>query len=318
MPSEELVKEIEEAAEQVSAEHEQELAEAREDGEQKVAFGGVEVEYKEGFNHLDESQQEADDTGEEDSEADDTATESDSKEDDDTEASEDTEGETERQEDLPATPDLSDEVLARAIKAGMSLGDALTFPNEAALDRVVSAVENAAKPADQKRDEDDTDPFAALKLDPEKFEPEVVEMFDSMRKALQSQQEQIQEFRQQQEHIVQSGQMAAAREVEQWFDGQVESLGEDFVDALGTGGHSSLDRGSPQYAKREQIAEHMSVLLAGYQAQGQNAPPREDVFNMAARFVLADKYQEVHEKRLAGDLAKRKGAHLQRVNRSKS
>jgi len=318
MPSEELAREIEEAAEQVAAEHEEELKELRD--EQGDEQGG-ETDTKTGDTQED---QVSDDTGEEDSGESGITSESEPDDGDvddiqDGEADGESEEQGSEQLEPSPVPNFSDEVLSRAINVGLSLGKALSFPDEAALDRVVSTAEQAIAQADSKEaKQDDVDPFAALKLDPERYEPEVVEMFDKMREVLQGQQQQIEGFKQQQEQIAQSSQMAAAREVEQWFDKQVESLGEDFVDTLGTGGHNSLDRGSPQFVKREQIAEHMSVLLAGYQAQGQQAPPREELFETAARSVLADKYQELHEKRLAGDLARRKGAHLQRVNRSKA
>jgi hypothetical protein len=224
----------------------------------------------------------------------------------------------------PSVPELSDEILSRAIGAGMTLTDALSFPDEAALDRVLSVAEQAAKPADQKGTAAVEDPFAELKLDPEKYEPEVVEMMDRVTKVLKNQHEQIQNFKQtqqafeqKQEEAARAGQMAAAQEIEQWFDKQVEGLGEDFADALGTGGYLSLDRGSSQFAKRSEIADQMSVLMAGYQAQGLDAPPREEVFNAAAGLVLRDEHRKVHEKKLAGDLEKRASQHIQRAGGSK-
>jgi hypothetical protein len=38
------------------------------------------------------------------------------------------------------------------------------------------------------------------------------------------------------------------------------------------------------------------------------------MFDTAARLVLADKYQELHEKSLAGKLEKRAGQHIQRAS----
>jgi hypothetical protein len=108
--------------------------------------------------------------------------------------------------DEPSVPELSDEILARAIGAGMTLSDALSFPDEAALDRVVSAAERVVKPADQKGTaaEKEEDPFAELKLDPDKYEPEVVEMMDRVTKVLKNQHEQIQDFKQTQETFKQT------------------------------------------------------------------------------------------------------------------
>jgi hypothetical protein len=74
-----------------------------------------------------------------------------------------------------------------------------------------------------------------------------------------------------------------------------------------------LDRGSPQFAKREAIAGQMAVLISGHEAQGQEPPPREEVFNVAARIVLREEFQAVHDKELSGGLAKQAGQHIQRA-----
>jgi hypothetical protein len=228
--------------------------------------------------------------------------------------------------DESSVPELSDEIITRAIKAGLSLSDAVSFPSEAALERVVATAERAAKPAVQKDTvaEETPDPFAELKLDPEKYEPEVVEMFEKVTGVLKSQHEQIQGFKQAQEALEQAqneaakaDQLVAAQEIEAWFDTAIKGLGKDFIDALGEGDYSSLDLGSSQFANRGKIAEKMSVLLGGYIAQDLAVPSREDIFKDAVEIVLRDEIQKIHEKKLAGDLKKQAGQHIQRAGGSK-
>ena len=220
----------------------------------------------------------------------------------------------------PVKPTISDSALTKAVYCGLSLEDARQFPSEQALLRVVASMD-AAKQFAPKAEEKvaDEDPLAGLpKLDPEVYEPEVIKMFDALVGVVKKQQEAINSFQSQHEQSARHGQESAAREVEQWFDKQVSSLGKDFEEALGTGGYGTLDRGSEQFARRDKIANQVAVLIGGYRASGQQAPPREEVFDAAARLVLRDEYQKVYEKNLTGDLAKRSSQHVNRAGGQKT
>lgn len=221
---------------------------------------------------------------------------------------------------------VSDSTLARAVNVGISVADARELSpglleqiiqgREAELDEVDNDVRKIQDSPDEK-----IDIFAGLpKLDPEVHDQEVIKAFDSFSDVLRKQNETIKELQDQQAqaafnaHEENDAALAAAgSEVERFFDKQVKELGDDFSGALGTGAYKAMDRGSPQFAKREAIAGQMSVLLSGYEAQGLRAPPREEVFDIAARIVLKDEFQEVHEKKLSGELFSRSTQHIQRT-----
>lgn len=219
-------------------------------------------------------------------------------------------------------PQFSDEVLERALTVGLHVSDALSFPSEDRLSQFVSKMEQrdaVIDDAELKGKAEETpgekkDLFADLpKLDPEVSDPEVIRMFDQLTNAAKQQAETIEELRGQQGATSLVAQEAAGREVTRWFDSEVKNLGEDFTEALGNGDYDSLDRGSSQFANCEKIANQMSIMFAGYEAQGLESPPREQVFDAAARFVLQDEYQKVHEKKLAGDLETQASQHIQRT-----
>lgn len=222
------------------------------------------------------------------------------------------------------TESLSDAILERAIRVGISLVDAKAFPSEAALSRVVESFEKMDEDSfktqqEETATEESTGPLDGLPtLDPEKFEPEVVEAFDALKEVIQQQQEAIQEMRSQQEQTHQSAMNAAGQELEQWFDGQVSALGDDYKEALGDGGLRSLNQGSSQFAKRDAIANQMAVLINGYEASGQPIPPREEVFSMATKLVLSDEMQRINEQKLSGELGKRATQHVNRANGRKA
>jgi hypothetical protein len=214
----------------------------------------------------------------------------------------------------PTAVALSNDALTRAVRAGISLDDAHSFTNEAALLRVVERMEAAVKPITPPVEAPPEDLFAGIPvLDPEEYEPEVIAAFESLKKVIQKQQQDIQQFKDQTSHIARSSQEAHAAEVASWFDSKIAGLGEDFNDTLGTGATMALTPGSPQALKRDSIATTAAALLQGYRATGQKVPPRDEVFDAAARIVLKDEYIQAHEKRLSSELAKRSTQHLARA-----
>lgn len=219
----------------------------------------------------------------------------------------------------PAKQPISDSVLTQAVQAGFSLEEARLFGSESVLKSAVNRVIEASKknePATELPEAEDI--FKDLpKLDPESYEPEVIKAFESLTAVMKKQQEMIQGLQANNRNTMQLQQDAASHEVEQWFDKQITSLGDDFKDALGSGGYSSLDRASPQFAKREAIANQAAVLLAGYKAAGQNAPDRDSVFQAAAKLVLMDEFQKVREKKISKDLEKRSAQHINRASGGK-
>ena len=111
---------------------------------------------------------------------------------------------------------------------------------------------------------------------------------------------------------------ASRQEVANWFDSEVDKLGEDFSEALGKGPYGSLPPGSAQHERRSDIAHQTAVLLAGYDAIGQTPPPREQVFEAAAKMVLQKEFATISERSVAGKLSKRSRQHISRVSGKKT
>jgi len=217
---------------------------------------------------------------------------------------------------------ISDELLERALDVDISMADARSLPLES-LERIIEARERtiAAEIEAEERASVDVqskeaeDPFSDFpKLDPEVHDTDVIKSFEKVMEITKQQYETIQALQRQQEDISLATQAREAAEVEKWFDKQVAGLGEEFSEALGVGDYRSLSQGSSQYANREKIANQLSVLLSGYAAQGLEAPPREELFNTAARLVLHKEYQAIDNKKLASDLEKQASQHIQRAS----
>lgn len=211
-------------------------------------------------------------------------------------------------EPIASTPSrLSDEVLTRAARAGLSVSDAREFGSEAALLRVVDSMEAKAAPGAK------DDPLDSLpKLDPEQYDEDVIKTFDTLKDVVRGQRDQIELLMSGQTHREQMIQNGVTQELEQWFDGSIEKLGEDFAITLGKGGHASLKPGSSQLAKRESIADQIGILKAGYEAAGREAPSRDELFNTATRSILGDEFQTIRDRKITDELKSRRKQHIAR------
>jgi len=205
----------------------------------------------------------------------------------------------------------SDDLVERAVRAGFSLGDAKAFPSDGALESACSVIETREK-ADDGQEEEDQLTTLLGKLNPEEFEPEALEVLTALANEVRSQRDKIGVLESGHERVQQTGRVAAEREVELWFDGQVANLGEDYVEALGSGAHAAFDQGSPQLAKREAIAQRMAVMIAGHNAVGGKVPSRETLFSDAVRTELADEFAAIDKRRLQAKLKARSGQHIAR------
>ena len=226
----------------------------------------------------------------------------------------------------PQQPSFQRESLVRAMSNGLTLSEARSFGSDEELNYFSGRLELNARSVESKQNQKEqevVDPFADLpKLDPESFDPEVVEMFDKLVGIVKDQHTTIQDYSTQQEQFqnqyFETSQVANQTEVETWFDSQVENLGDNFKDVLGEGKYNALDKGSPHFKNRDAIANQMSVLLAGYNAQGFPIPPREEVFGMATRSVLSEKFSELKNNELSDKLKEQSKQHIQRANKSSS
>jgi hypothetical protein len=210
-------------------------------------------------------------------------------------------------------PTISDAVLTEAIRAGLTIEEAREFGSDKLLMRAIDMVRAVAVKSITEPKAEAKDPLAGFPvLDPEQFEPEVIKAFDALKGIVKQQYDSIQALQSQREQSSQVSQADTAREIEGWFDGQVEKLGEDFKESLGKGAYSAMDKSSAQFVKRDELAGQMAILATGYKASGKPMPPREKIFEQAAKMVLSDEYQKNYEKKLSADLGKREKQHINR------
>ena len=215
-------------------------------------------------------------------------------------------------------PVISEGVLGLAIQSGFSVAEAQTFGSDQTLLTAIQIIGKKSTPVAEENKEKQTSLLSDLpKLDPEQYEPEAIETFNKMKDAIQKQQETIEQLVQGTQQFQENQAAQNEREITAWFDGKVTGLGKQYEKALGEGSHGSLNQGSSQYAKREEIADHISLMAAGYTSTGREVPSLDTLFEQATKFVLQDEMSEVKEKELSNRLRKRATQHINRAGSEK-
>ena len=211
---------------------------------------------------------------------------------------------------------ISDRVIERAGKLGFSPEDIASFGTERALVTACVMMEqmqrNVQQPQKEEKQEEKEDDYSDLGVNLDEFDQDTVKLIKRFSDQINAQAKEIETLKAGQSQFVEAGYAAQAAEVERWFDNQIESLGEEFHESLGKGQYKTLNRQSPQFQKREAIAEQIAVLLAGYASVGKEPPPREDLFKQAVGSVLADDVKRIEEGKLQSSLNKRSKQHVSR------
>ncbi len=229
---------------------------------------------------------------------------------------------------IESLPQIGDELLTRAAQAGIPLAHARRFENEESLLGAVEHYEKAWKQAEADAAPVKKDPLSELpKLDPDVHDPQVIAQFDRLTDIIKQErevgqtevkavQDRLQAMEDLQADAISAADNAKNVESAKWFNGQISSLGKNFQEVLGEGDTASLNLQSQQYENRGKIVEQLFILESGYEAQGIEIT-RDELFEKAARSVLQDEFQQVHEKKLSGKLEKRAGQHISRAGGQK-
>ena len=209
--------------------------------------------------------------------------------------------------------------MSLAVQAGLSIADANSFSDDQTLLKVIQIANQTTQRLigkDEPAKEEEKQQVPLLddlpKLDPEQYEPEAIETFNKMREAIQKQQEVIDQLVQGTQKFQENQAVQNEREIESWFDQRVAGLGKNYETALGQGSYGNLNQGSSQIAKRDEIAEHISLMAAGYESTGRKSPSLDALFDQATKFILQDEMNGVKEKQLSDRLGKRAKQHIAR------
>lgn len=194
---------------------------------------------------------------------------------------------------------VTDDLIERAVKAGLSLKDAQSMTDPELLTRVVERIESTQKPADEKppagekkddaQDDDASDPLDGIPdLDPEEYDEKIVAGFKAMKDIIKLQRQEL-----------------SAMKTRSGGDGdaitkQLQKLGQDYADAAPAGS-----------GERAELEKKLRVLKAGYKAAGEEIA-ENDLFAEAAKMVLGDVVDEGKTASKADQVAARKKLHLGR------
>ncbi len=212
-------------------------------------------------------------------------------------------------------PSVPDELIERAVKAGMTIADARSFKDADALGRTCSLLEAKAESgtpdekgeqgdgADEKEDKELVELIGKIpELDPDLYDEKVIEVVSAMREVSKALATRAQALK------LENAELRKARSGDEsltWMDSQVTGMGKAYEDAL-----------KAEPAKRAELQEKFTVLEAGYKAAGKEVT-RESVFQEAATLVLKDAAAKAEEAERAEALKKRSKQHINRPGGSR-
>ncbi len=207
-------------------------------------------------------------------------------------------------QDKEAASSLSEELVAKAKKLGISDADLALYKTPQQLERLCSLLEpKAAKePAKEDKQEPRTsaDPAGEFKveLDPDLYDPDLC-------KAIQSTADQINSLKNALGSVMQMVHRQSEHSFERTFEGLVSELGDGFSQTLGKGGLEEIGTDSEFFKNRCKVIEEMNAIATGYDHTGKPVPPVKQLFQRAVNSIFGDTIKKNTRKEIAGQLQKR-------------
>jgi hypothetical protein len=213
-------------------------------------------------------------------------------------------GEEEEQDDPEQSAEVSDDLLTRAVRAGLSLKEAREIGSPAALERTVQILEERTGGGDSTDEgegadeEEEADPLDAIPdLDPEEYDENIVKGFKTLKDLVREQRETISK-------LSENGRQAEGQDMTDWFDGRVSGLDRELTKVLGKGTRREIDPGGDEFAARAKLAEQVQVLASGYESRGIQKS-RDELFDEAVRIAFPDEFKQSEQRKVSEKLGKR-------------
>jgi hypothetical protein len=217
---------------------------------------------------------------------------------------------------------FSDEVLARAERVGMTGEMVDRFSSEQDLSNALELFEQA-KGQDSKDGETGDNAGDEKQQEKEKSEPALKatdfldpELHDESEiEALQKVFDQMDEQKKQLERVNEV--VGRQQQVERlnFFDQQVNSLGDDWKGLLGEGSGFEMDPKEHRtfLENRGKLMEQVDVLADSYQRKGDKVPSQKELIQQALPMVFPEEAKKVQAGQLRGKAQKRSGQSLARA-----
>jgi hypothetical protein len=192
-------------------------------------------------------------------------------------------------------------LIERAVRAGLSLADAMAVREGETLERIVGRLESAGadKSADGKSEKPpvDEDPLKDVPdLDPKDYGDEIVKTVNGLKSIVREQFKAISGLKAELAKSVDSRQGT-------WVDGEIAKLGKDYVDVFGEGNLAEMPAGKQRVA-REKLMRHLEFVQSDAKAEGRSISKAE-AFTLALNNAFGEKIKAVKGAAAAEAAAKR-------------
>jgi len=213
---------------------------------------------------------------------------------------------------------ITDDLLERAVKSGLSITEARGFSSSNDLERTVSLLESRQTETNKSTDdktEDGTDkadkPFDSG-LSKDDYDEKIVDTINNLGQKVQDLTKENAELKESSKQAAERTESEAVAAHTAWYDNQIKELGEEFEDVFGKGTIKDIKEDSPQYKNRAALETEMMAIVKGKVATKQTVPPKEKVFEMALRNLHSEKLKQTSQKTTSEKLKKRASQTLGR------
>ena len=206
------------------------------------------------------------------------------------------------------------DLLSRAEGLGMSDDDIKSHSPEA-LEMTVRYLEEKAQVGKSSNeesssgDEQDRDDEYQVDLDPDLYEPEVIDELERLNSFHHKRHERLQaQIDGMLDHFRSSvGDAFAVR-----FDSQIEGLGKDYSEIFGVGRGNQMSPSDPGYQNRQRLCEQMDILAQGYETAGKSVPEESDLFEEALSSAFRNDIEKIKTKSSRRRASRRGGQIISR------
>lgn len=203
---------------------------------------------------------------------------------------------------------VSDDLVERAIRAGMDLKTIRNFKDADALESICTKLDGvkSEKTGDESlnsgKEPEVDDIFKDLPtLDPDEYDQSVIDMFDGMKKMIVDLKKEVS-----------SG--SKTGEVN-WLETKINGLGSEFEPKIGVSG--KVVAGSDQAKAREKLQNTFKVLEDGYKANNMEVD-RESIFEQVVGMMFGDVVKENKDAKIKASLNKRSNLHIAKPKNGKN
>ncbi len=216
-------------------------------------------------------------------------------------------------------PEFSDELLTRAVEAGLTDKDVREFGSSRALKHHLDFVERFKKVEAEKKPKEkeaatEDEEFPELS-EAEDYDPKLVKGWNKLTKTAKELREKVAGFEAREKARSEREASTMHAQMLNDFDEAVDGLGDEYAELLGKG---EIKEGTKPFENRAKLFGEMHIIAKSFRESGKPVPGEKELLKRAVANLFSDETETIARKKLSSKLETRKGAILPRPTQRNS